>query len=65
MCHPIEKPTTAVCPRTGSRIFIGVELLDATGPVEFICPACDHEHIWDPATFTLREPDRAAPVGAR
>jgi hypothetical protein len=58
-----EKPFSTLCPRTGSRVFIGDELLDLTNPVEIICPICERRHIWTPATLTLSEPGDAAGDG--
>ena len=52
-----EKPFTGICPRTGSSVFIRDELLHLTKPIEVVCPACDHWHIWNPLTLTLREED--------
>ena len=51
-----ERPSTAICPRTGSRVFIREELFELPGPIEVVCPACDHWHVWDPATLTLNDP---------
>ena len=53
MRSPHPRPATAICPRTGSRVFIRDELLDLDRPIEVVCPACDHWHIWDPATLLL------------
>jgi hypothetical protein len=53
----IEKPATAICPRTGSRVFIRDELLGLREPIEVVCPVCEHWHIWDPKTLTLSDPD--------
>ena len=58
MRSPHEKPATAICPRTGSRVFICDELLDLTEPIEVMCPACDRWHVWDPATLALTESAR-------
>ena len=57
-----EKPATAVCPRTGSRVFIRDELLELHEPIEVVCPICEHWHVFDPVTLTLNEPG-AAPNG--
>ena len=50
-----EKPFTAVCPRTGSRVFVGDELLELNEPIEVTCPVCDRSHVWNPSTLTLDE----------
>jgi hypothetical protein len=59
MRSPHERPATAICPRTGSRVFIRDEMFYLIEPIEVVCPACDRWHVWDPATHTLREPDQA------
>jgi hypothetical protein len=59
----IKKPFSAICPRTGSRVFIRDELLDLTEPIEVVCPVCDRWHIWNPATLKLSEPDDKASDG--
>jgi hypothetical protein len=53
----IDKPFSAVCPRTGSRVFICDDLLELAKPIEVACPVCDHWHIWNPATLGLSESD--------
>ncbi len=60
MRSPHDRPATAICPRTGSRVFIRDALFELTEPIEIVCPACDHWHIWDPATQRLTEA-KAAP----
>ncbi len=54
---PTDKPFSAVCPRTGSRVFIRDELLELANPIDVACPVCDHWHIWSPATLRLSESD--------
>ena len=53
----IDKPFSAVCPGTGSRVFIRDDLLELAKPVDIACPVCDHLHIWTPATLRLSESD--------
>ena len=60
MRSPLPRPATAICPRTGSRIFIGDELLDLRRPVDIVCPACGRLHVWHPATLKLTDADVAA-----
>lgn len=63
----IKKPATAVCPRTGSRVFISDGLLDSSGPVEILCPICDRWHTWEPGLQVLLDLDQRtdAPVAGR
>ncbi len=55
MRSPQEKPVSAICPRTGSRVFIRDELLELSAPIDVVCPICDHWHVWNPVTQVLEE----------
>lgn len=56
---PTDKPFSAVCPRTGSRVFIRDDLLHLTAPIEVVCSVCGHRHVWIPETLRLSESDAA------
>ena len=48
-----ERPLTAICPRTGSRVFVRDELVELSEPIEVACPVCERWHVWDPALMLL------------
>ena len=63
MAPPTEKPFSAICPRTGSRVFVRDELLGLTASIEVACPVCNHWHVWNPATLTLSDAEDAKSDG--